>query len=533
MVRSRKISGKAVDAVERLYKLGVVAKGLQIKFRVKEPASKKEYLARNILSSEFPTLIICELIIRSPQNINVIGSKSASSKEEAFIFAIDDLEDELRSKIAEFCYKEDENEVEENRIINVYLKAIVMTNGLPLPSPFAFADITRKGPDSTIKLYLYRIVIGEESLPLFRKQLTAEAPQVGILFGVDIECMGSDSIEIKYPLQYVANQIGKVTLTNRTVINLTSESQQQQIDDLIKLNTILDDNANYGKSKKFKKEGPKIFNSHDKIVERAKELMKSSFGTRTYMTTPIVTRESSSKNDKIGIDWPLINKILNNEFTSYDQWVKLHRKGDEKRAFTKAFAFQSTSADCYIIDEAELEESFTAKSPFPEDGYETFEEYYLKRHQMRLETPGLPLIPCSKFESIQRELDNTKKKMHYIVPDLVTVFPLPWDLVMVNKLLRIFAIVMERNIELRILSKKILNLSSIRNGSKANMDNVDVFPFLHCLEEATSTSSCMAYERLEHLGDPVLGYFVAMNYFALNSSLRWDDDYLVSIIHSR
>ena len=520
-------------AVERLYRLGVRASGLQLNFRTEQPATKDEYLAREILSSRFPTLIVCDISLNSPLDLSITGSRSASSKEMALTFAIDDLEDKLRSKIADFHYCEDNDDAaEENRINNVYQTAVVKTH--ELPAQFAIRDISQDGIDS--KFYLYQVEIGQESLSLFRNHETSVPPQFGILFGEDIENFGNDSeIEIRFPLQYIPNQIGKITLTNRTVVSIPSESQQQHLNDLIKLNTILDDNANYGRSKKSKVSGPAIFNRYKNCVQKAKESMKSSMFLRTYMITPISKRKASSDqskridNDAIGIDWCLIDKILKNELTPYMQWKKDHCQGDEKRAFTKAFAFQPMSANLYVIDESSLTEEFTAKRTFPEDEYRTFEEYYLKRHGIQLKSPELPLIPCREYFSVNREIENTKEEIRHIVPELAVVFPLPWDLIMMHKLLKEFGIVMERNIELRLLLRRLLNLSveKDRGGQMISISKARSSSLLQLLEEATSTAPCMAYERLEHLGDVVLGFFVAMNYFTLNSSMAWDDEDLV------
>jgi hypothetical protein len=110
---------------------------------------------------------------------------------------------------------------------------------------------------------------------------------------------------------------------------------------------------------------------------------------------------------------------------------------------------------------------------------------------------------------------------------------------LVNKLMRTFAFSMERNIELRFLLRRLIDLSNCRsdivdvnvdadaNRPRPNSSSFSVpqtLSFLHLLEEATSTTPFMAYERLEHLGDVVLNYFVTMNYFALNSSLDLDEE---------
>lgn len=50
------------------------------------------------------------------------------------------------------------------------------------------------------------------------------------------------------------------------------------------------------------------------------------------------------------------------------------------------------------------------------------------------------------------------------------------------------------------------------------------------IEEATTTAP-VAYERLEHLGDSVLFYYVAMKLFAGNTNMTDDEEDMVRVTH--
>ncbi len=609
-------------AIEKLHRLGVKSDGLKISFRTAtitetgQSQTQRSTRDRIILDSKSPTLILCDISITSPIPFQLLGSDAptssanenssapapaptpASSKEKAFDAAVDQLEQQLWSKVPDFHYCETEDEAEMDRMRVVYKRAGVTT--IDYPPSFATRNIFQRdryqgkegreqeqehdgddddggderGEEILSKLYLFQIDVGSECESLFRVHSPSDPPQVGILFGDDIDpfAFGNDDendnengemnmdMEIKFPLKYVPSGVGKVSLTNRTVIHTQGqlheqESQPQKWNDLIKLNCILD-YSSYGQSKLSKVAGPAIFNRFDKCVEKAKVAMKaeSSNMLRTYMIVPIIVpnkNEEASASCALEIDWGLIDRILQNDLMPYEHWKRDHSNDigvdgcndNEKvnKAYAKAFAFQPGSADLYVIDESTLEEGLTAKSPFPAEEFATYEECYLKKRGVELKQPHAPLIPSRKFgSSIDREIDSAKEEIVHLAPEMVMVFPLPWDLVLMNKLMRMFAFSMERNIELRFLLRRLIDLSNSRldivyvnvdaDRPRPNSSSFSVsqtLSFLHLLEEATSTTPFMAYERLEHLGDVVLNYFVTMNYFALNSTLDLDEEDLV------
>lgn len=629
--------------IRRLCQLGASSSGLKIDFQTQQPNTKDEYMKmeqQRILSSNCPTRIMCELNVSirhictggivekcSPMDFSARSLRPSSCVEDAFVSAIDHLEEQLRSKLPNFhyCYEEDKDEDKDDDNIkhedsniginkkvdgkgersaynqrksemeNIIKKSIPIVKAIELPSPFAIRDMSPRdhsdGLSNRNRYYLYQIDIGEECMPLFGEKEGSSSPQYGILFRDDEDknIFGSDEMakdmDIKFALPHVPNQVGKVTLTCRTVVHFPppinpnneaeteteteieiesgtqshshsySQSQSRShLDDLIKFNILLDDSTmgNYGRSKKSKVAGPQIFKRYDKYVEQAKEAMKTSLHERTYMIVPIrsiahacdapfieesdICTSPNQANDasiKIEIDWCLIDKVLTNKLTPYTQWRNERDQGDDtgKGSYSRVFAFQPTSAQIYIMDTLKISKEFTAQSPYKVGDYETAEEYYAGKHEVQLERVDLPLLPASVYVTPNHEIANkAPKEMCYLVQELTVVFPLPWNLLLVHHLLKFFALPLERNIEIRFLKERLLDLSYRIDGKHVSLtDRTSTF-LLHLLEEATSVAKCSAYERLEHLGDVVASFFVAMNYFLRNSSLASDEEDLVSFL---
>jgi len=80
--------------------------------------------------------------------------------------------------------------------------------------------------------------------------------------------------------------------------------------------------------------------------------------------------------------------------------------------------------------------------------------------------------------------------------------------------------------------KLLKEIDSIKNSSNKNLNTLwgqakGKHDFISLLEDATTLYPCIAYERLEHLGDTILGYFVSINLFSRNFNFKWNSDDLV------
>jgi hypothetical protein len=304
---------------------------------------------------------------------------------------------------------------------------------------------------------------------------------------------------------------------------------------LVKLNIILQDGVDYGRSTASKQIGPDAFKKYDAFVQGAKDNMKKSLHQRTYLITPICKDD----DNKSKIDWSNVEKILSNQIQPYEDWRD--SCSHETPCGRKAFAFQSTSNQVYIISDSYENPGLTALSAFPEPGYETFKSYYKDRFDIEVMNTDSPLIPAKRIVSTNQEIELSivSKQVElespsYLIPEMTMVMPLDFDLLIMHRMLSLFALPMERILELRGLSKR---LNDICFSQRMTMTNAESLTYASIkwqnlpwyLEEATSIGSFIAYERLEHLGDAVLGYFVAMNYFAYNSSMQYDDEDMVRV----
>ncbi len=176
----------------------------------------------------------------------------------------------------------------------------------------------------------------------------------------------------------------------------------------------------------------------------------------------------------------------------------------------------------------------------------TYSDYYYTRYGVHIRYPKQKLIQV-------RPIKNTKDAFHsklcdsekntvmpnyiYAIPELITVLPMPRDLMYFIHNLSNFMHPLERTISLHSLERRIFELSShpvvefpSRDGLERGFHkNGDIAPYnrkklLSLLEECTTLSPCIFYQRLEHLGDTVIGFFTSMNLIGRNYELNWDSD---------
>jgi len=510
--------------INRMYDLGIRSYGLQIEFWTKPPSNKEEYLSQKYLSREFPTLIFCRINTLIPYKLSVLIPNPEESKSVAFGKALDLVEKEIEA--VPKCDSDASNATELITLHKLYKEARIM-HDVTAP-PFAIRDIFNSDVEGFSELYLYDVRFGSECASIFSK--SNMTTQFGMLFCVDDDAHSSDAnIEVSFPFTKDRSRIGKVTLESRRKINCSHAC----LESLIKLNIILQDGVDYGRSKIAKQIGPDAFQKYDVFLQRAKDTMKQSLHQRTYLITPICKDAALISN----IDWSNIEMILNNQIKPYQDWKD--SRDHETLNGSKAFAYQSTSNQLYIISDSYKNPDITALSEFPEPSYDTFRSYYKDRFDIELMNPESPLIPAKRIVSTNQEIDEVlllskeaelESPSYYLIPEITMVMPLDFDLLIMHRMLSSFALPMERILSLRGLSKCFNDMCLSQTMITTDADKQLLYSskkeqrFLMYLEEATSIGSFIAYERLEHLGDAVLGYFVALNYFACNSSMQWDDE---------
>ena len=489
--------------IRRLYSLGIRSSGIQIVFWTgKDDNPSRRYLCRS-----YPTLIFCKITISSPVKLSVTSSSPAESKSVACKLAVDKVTDSMQVLQPATDVGSLESLLAMNAIMRVYHEAVITQYNIP-PSG-AIGDIFQQGCDGFCELYLYTLEI--PFLDGFGSS------QFGILFHSKDEAFHiSEDIKVSFPLGKDQGNICKVVLKNQTLVKVSPES----LNSLAKLNIILQDATNYGRSKKAKVTGPQSFDCYNKFIDSAKQSAKGLSRERTYLITPIDAQKQC-------IDWEIIKRILNNEFQSFESWQSARSTTAIVQDKEKIFAFQPTSAQLYIIESSKSQRDITAFSTFPNEEYDSYCTYYERMHGITLENPDLPLIAARKVISLNKEIDacidSTKdgvEEDNFLVQEMTLVFPLPWNLMMTYKLLPHFALPMERILELRKVSQQLSNLSLFSTSRR-------FFLCLDRIEEATSVAPCIAYERLEHIGDTILGFFVAINCVAYNVSMKWDDEDLV------
>jgi dsRNA-specific ribonuclease len=176
----------------------------------------------------------------------------------------------------------------------------------------------------------------------------------------------------------------------------------------------------------------------------------------------------------------------------------------------------------------------------------SFANYYFKKHALELQYPReilLETFPVQKhtcLDSLKSIPDQ--ESCVYLVPELVSIFPIPRDFLYSVGLAGVFIPELERAISVSRFARSILEPSpdgasnqhesstkQLTSASKSRLINYHR-EFSDSLSEATSLFPVNRYERLEFLGDAVLGYFLALNTLVSNASLAMDFDEIKDVI---
>ena len=146
-------------------------------------------------------------------------------------------------------------------------------------------------------------------------------------------------------------------------------------------------------------------------------------------------------------------------------------------------------------------------------------------------------------EEVQQTAPSNLDYSHvHLIPEFVEILPVPLPLLFVMSLVPYFMPVLEREVDLCCIAHRLLlcaldaedgshsGTTKYQNTNGSN-DNVATpnsskpqVPLVALLREATTLFPASTYDRLEFLGDSVLGYFLAINALACNGFFEWDSE---------
>ncbi|KAI2513467.1 hypothetical protein MHU86_941 [Fragilaria crotonensis] len=164
----------------------------------------------------------------------------------------------------------------------------------------------------------------------------------------------------------------------------------------------------------------------------------------------------------------------------------------------------------------------------------SFSVFYRKKLGITLRCPNQRLlhgVPVSKHTEQDFLFLSKKERFRYLMPELVRVLPLPRDTLYMLKHANTFMPALEEAIFWVELATNVhSSLCTLSEPLEVNqpLPNSLANPLLGAdlLSDALTVTK---YQRLEFLGDAVLGFFVALNLMARNSSLMWDNEDLTMI----
>jgi dsRNA-specific ribonuclease len=170
----------------------------------------------------------------------------------------------------------------------------------------------------------------------------------------------------------------------------------------------------------------------------------------------------------------------------------------------------------------------------------TFADYFWKRYGRRIHHTSSLLIPAYSLRKYRdhcpfKKISCSDDEYLFLVPEFLRVLPMPRDVLYVGDLIGHFMPPLERTIQLgwachalEHAAKKVqFGINNARFCRSIPIPTGRHFPengLAALMNEATTIAPFVLYERLEFLGDAVLGFFLALNVFARNATLAWDCD---------
>jgi dsRNA-specific ribonuclease len=151
---------------------------------------------------------------------------------------------------------------------------------------------------------------------------------------------------------------------------------------------------------------------------------------------------------------------------------------------------------------------------------------------MHVQHPDEPLLAAATLPSLakcnpllHKEISKCEdEQVAYLLPEFARVLPIPLSMLYVAGICEAILPELERSICVS-MQASVLWTSSVGNlvpetDRDGSWHRTTSLPGM--LEAATTLFPTPTYERLEFLGDAVLGFFVAINSMAKNSPLEWD-----------
>jgi dsRNA-specific ribonuclease len=171
----------------------------------------------------------------------------------------------------------------------------------------------------------------------------------------------------------------------------------------------------------------------------------------------------------------------------------------------------------------------------------TFVERSLKRGGNRVRYVRMPLLQLFKVTKISLHDSLVEKTFdgHYenAFPESVMVYPMPKDVLYLLRHEAAFMQALELEIECTICARQLTEIGIHTPITPIKLPGIPAskpigksISLTRLVEEASTVSPNERYQRIEFLGDAVLGFFIALNLMARNSSLKWDFDELSIIL---
>ena len=182
----------------------------------------------------------------------------------------------------------------------------------------------------------------------------------------------------------------------------------------------------------------------------------------------------------------------------------------------------------------------------------TYEQLYGIRYKRQLRFPQekLARVTISVKAGTMNPFcsNNGVEVQHDFVPaETLQVLSMPVDILFLFGMNDKFMIPLEREVHLSSVDRRLKRMGlaveehlcfqsacSLNSTSSSSLllHGYRRKPLKQLLEEATTLHPSPTYERLEHLGDSVLGFYLALNVFTSNSRLEWDFNQVSEIISS-
>jgi len=398
-------------------------------------------------------------------------------------------------------------------------------------------------PDCPV--FLYQLDLMRDNMGHLEEK--SAVPHLGILFSVDLwemsyladthRCRANHSFECTFKVHKDNERKWKARITASHLIE--SGLSEIQLGDLRHFHRVLLDWKNYWRYPvKFNKRKPPA--THDPA-------------SQSCLFVPLKKSRLKTDDANDWIDWNLVhNEIYHasislslktgNEMDQiFKEHIVLHRD-IQYRVLRKSLELNATSPF-----PAQDEEGKEEKLAYHLEKYQldltsaTFADYFSKKFRMNVQNVEEPLLEARPIRGLEEEnymlgkdAKNDDGNMVHLIPEFVKILPVPLSLLFSFSLAEYFVPELQRQIDLCILAHLLISESHTTSKlAIASGESRGKIPFVSLLWEATTVHPKSEYDRIEFLGDAVLGYFLGLNALACNEGFQMDCDDLVEKLMSR